>query len=156
MLGYHMLIRTDVQPYFQLKTLTVSRVVIDIATNNAAVVDPILDDIFKSGDTYTKAADALLAYVRYENLTVQCIFKTHAHANHVSGARYPPERAGGETVIGKVFNKTKTLARGIETANAHPAINSGDRPRGAVNSDRRKRCRQLVHPAQRLANSKVA
>ena len=154
--GYHMLIRTHVQPYFQLKTSTVSHVVIDFATNNAAVVNPILDDIFKSGDTYAKAADALLAYVRYENLTVQCIFKTHAHANHVSGARYQPERAGGETVIGKVSKKRKTLARGTETANAHPSINSGDRPRGSVNSDRRKRCRQHVHPAQRLANSREA
>lgn len=154
--GYHMLIRTDVQPYFQLKTLTVSHVVIDIATNNAAVVDPILDDIFKSGDTYTKAADALLAHVIYENLTVQCIFETHVHAHHVSGARYQQERACGETVIRKVFKKRKTRARDTGTANAHPAINSGDRPRGSVNSDRRKRCRQLVHPAQRLANSEVA
>ena len=63
-----MFICTHVQPYFQLKTLMDSQVVIDIATNNAAVVDPVLDDNFKSGDFHTKAADALLAHVRYGTL----------------------------------------------------------------------------------------
>ena len=151
-----MFICTHVQSYFQLKTLMDSQVVIDIATNNAAVVDPVLDDNFKSGDFYTKAADALLAQVRHGNLTVQCIFETHVHAHDTSGANYKQEHAGGETVIRKVFKKRKTRARGTGTANVHPAINSGECPRGGANSGRRKRSRQLAHAAQHLANSEVA
>ena len=88
MLGHHMLICTHVQPYFQLKTLTVSHVVIDIATNNAAVSDPVPDDNFKSGHTDTKAAHALLAYVRPENITVQSMSKTRANTNHMPGVRF--------------------------------------------------------------------
>ena len=116
-------IRTNVQPFFDLKTLTACYIFIDVATNNAAVIDPLVDGDFKSGRTDTKAVDALLAYVRSENLTVQCIVETHAHANHVSGADYQPERAGGETVIRRVFKKRKTRGRDIEMSNAHHAVN---------------------------------
>ena len=65
-------------------------------------------------------------------------------------------QVGGETVIRNVFKKRKTCARGTGTANAHPAINSGECPRGGANSGRRKRSRQLAHAAQHLANSEVA
>ena len=90
-----------IQPFFDPKTWTVSYVVSDIATRNAAVIDPVLDYNFKSGHTDTKAADALLAYVKSEKLTVQWILETHAHADHLSGARYLQERAGGKIAIGE-------------------------------------------------------
>ena len=92
---------THIQPFFDPKTWTVSYVVSDIATRNAAVIDPVLDYNFKSGHTDTKAADALLAYVKSEKLTVQWILETHAHADHLSGARYLQERAGGKIAIGE-------------------------------------------------------
>ena len=149
-------IRTHVQPFFDLKTLTVSYVVIDIATNNAAVVDSGLDDNFKSGQTDTKAVAALPACVRYENPAVQFIFKTPADVNYTSCARYQQERAGGETVILNSFKKRKTRVRDTGTNSLHPAINVDKCPRGVATTDRRKQSRQLAHPAQRLANLKAA
>lgn len=92
---------THIQPFFDPKTWTVSYVVSDIATRNAAVIDPVLDYNFKSGHTDTKAADALLAYVKSEKLTVQWILETHAHADHLSGAHYLQERVGGRIAIGE-------------------------------------------------------
>ena len=68
--NYYMPIRTHIQPFFEPETCTVSYVVSDIATRNAAVIDPVLDYNFKSGLTDTKAVDALLAYVKSENLAV--------------------------------------------------------------------------------------
>ena len=128
-------IRTHVQPFFDLKTVTVSYVVIDIATNNAAVVDSGLDDNFKSGQTDTKAVAALPAYVRYENLAVQLIYKAHADVNYMSCARYQQARAGGETVILNSFKKRKTRVRDTGTNNLHPAINVGECPRGIATTD---------------------
>ena len=90
---------TNIQSFFDPKTWTVSYVVSDIATRNAAVIDPVLDYNFKSGHTDTKAVDALLAYVKSEKLTVQWILETHAHADHLSGARYLQEQAGGKIAI---------------------------------------------------------
>ncbi|TWO68026.1 MBL fold metallo-hydrolase [Caenimonas sedimenti] len=93
--------RTQIQAFFDPKTWTVSYVVNDIATREAAVIDPVLDYDFKSGHTDTNAADALLEYVRAEGLTVQWILETHAHADHLSGARYLHERVGGRIAIGE-------------------------------------------------------
>ena len=88
-----------IQPFFDPSTWTVSYVVSDIATKNAAVIDPVLDYNFKSGHTDTNAADALLAHIQSEKLTVQWILETHAHADHLSGARYLQQRVGGKIAI---------------------------------------------------------
>lgn len=96
-----MSIGTHIQPFFDPKTWTVSYVVTDIATNKAAVIDPVLDFDFKSGHTDTDAVDAVLRYLKTEQLTVQWILETHAHADHLSGARYLQEQVGGQIAIGE-------------------------------------------------------
>jgi glyoxylase-like metal-dependent hydrolase (beta-lactamase superfamily II) len=93
--------RTTIQPFFDPKTWTVSYVVADGVTKHAAVIDPVLDYDFKSGHTDTNAADAVLEYVKAEGLTVQWILETHAHADHLSGARYLQEQVGGQIAIGE-------------------------------------------------------
>jgi glyoxylase-like metal-dependent hydrolase (beta-lactamase superfamily II) len=112
--------RTTVRPFFDNKTWTVSYVVADNAQKIAAVIDPVLDYDFKSGYTSTTSADGLLAYVRAQGLTVQWILETHAHADHLSGARYLQERIGGRIAIGEhirdvqaTFKKVYNLERGF-------------------------------------------
>ncbi|WCM93078.1 MBL fold metallo-hydrolase [Acidovorax sp. NCPPB 2350] len=91
---------TTVQPFFDTATGTVSYVVWDHATRHAAVIDPVLDYDPKAGRTHTASADRLLAYVRGEGLAVQWILETHAHADHLSGARHVQAAAGGQVAIG--------------------------------------------------------
>ncbi|MCC2674140.1 MAG: fold metallo-hydrolase [Ramlibacter sp.] len=93
--------RTTTQAFFDRSTWTVSYVVSDNATLAAAVIDPVLDYDFKSGHTDTKAADQVLAYVRNEGLKVEWILETHAHADHLSAARYMQEHVGGRIAIGE-------------------------------------------------------
>ncbi|MES2226792.1 MAG: MBL fold metallo-hydrolase [Pseudomonadota bacterium] len=93
--------RTTVQSFFDDKTWTVSYVIVDNATRFAAIVDPVLDFDFKSGRTTTVQADKLLAYVRDRGFKVQWILETHAHADHLSGARYLQEQVGGRIAIGE-------------------------------------------------------
>ena len=59
-----------VQPSIDPKTWAVTNVVSHIATKNAVVIDPLLADDSKPGHTDMRAADALLAYIRSENLAV--------------------------------------------------------------------------------------
>lgn len=92
---------TTVQAFFDDKTWTVTYVIVDNATRCAAIVDPVLDFDFKSGRTSTVQADRLLAYVRDHGLQVQWILETHAHADHLSGARYLQEKVGGRIAIGE-------------------------------------------------------
>jgi glyoxylase-like metal-dependent hydrolase (beta-lactamase superfamily II) len=96
-MGSHIII----EPFFDKNTSTVSYVVSDKATRCAAVIDAVLDYDFKSGHTHTGSADSVLAYLQQNALTVQWILETHAHADHLSGARYLQERVGGRIAIGE-------------------------------------------------------
>ncbi len=93
--------KTIIEAFFDDKTWTVSYVVVDKATKCAAIVDPVLDFDFKSGRTTTVQADKVLAYVAANGLKVQWILETHAHADHLSGARYLQEKVGGRIAIGE-------------------------------------------------------
>lgn len=93
--------RTTTQGFFDPHTWTVSYVIWDDATGRAAVIDPVLDYDFKSGHTSTASADRLLAYVREKGLQVDWILETHAHADHLSGARYVQAQVGGLIAIGE-------------------------------------------------------
>lgn len=92
--------RTTVHPFFDDKTWTVSYVIVDNPTRCAAIVDPVLDFDFRSGRTTTVQADKVLAYIGDRGLRVQWILETHAHADHLSGARYLQEKVGGRIAIG--------------------------------------------------------
>jgi glyoxylase-like metal-dependent hydrolase (beta-lactamase superfamily II) len=112
--------QTTIKSFFDPGTWTVSHVVSDNATKMAAVIDPVLDFDFKSGSTATRSADEVLAYVREAGLTVQWILETHAHADHLSSARYVQQQAGGRIAIGEnirqvqaVFKKLYNLERGF-------------------------------------------
>lgn len=111
---------TTTQAFFDPGTWTVSYVVWDHATRHAAVIDPVLDYDFKSGHTGTASADRVLACVAEQGLTVDWILETHAHADHLSGARYLQERVGGRIAIGEniravqaTFKKIYNLERGF-------------------------------------------
>ena len=92
---------TSVQAFFDEKTWTVSYVIVDTATRCAAIVDPVLDFDFKSGRTGSIQADKVLAYILGQGLKVQWILETHAHADHLSAARYLQEKVGGRIAIGE-------------------------------------------------------
>ena len=93
--------RTTTQAFFDPKTWTVTYVVWDRATLRAAVIDPVLDYDFKSGHTSSSSADQVLACVAEHSLQVDWILETHAHADHLSGARFLQQRVGGRIAIGE-------------------------------------------------------
>jgi glyoxylase-like metal-dependent hydrolase (beta-lactamase superfamily II) len=111
--GDSMSARITVQAFFDDKTATVSYVVSDDPCLAAAIIDPVLDFDFKSGHTGTKAADAVLAYVHARRLTVQWILETHAHADHLSGARYLQEQVGGRIAIGARIREVQAVFKEI-------------------------------------------
>ncbi len=93
--------RLSTQAFFDPATWTVTYVVPSTATRHAAIIDPVLDYDFKSGQTSTTSADQVLAYLKTYDLTVEWILETHAHADHLSGAHYLKEQVGGAATINK-------------------------------------------------------
>jgi glyoxylase-like metal-dependent hydrolase (beta-lactamase superfamily II) len=112
--------RATIQAFYDSTTSTVTYVVWDRATRQAAIIDPVLDYDYKSGHTRTESADRVRAYLADERLAVQWILETHAHADHLSAARYLKERVGGRIAIGEniravqaTFKKLFNLERGF-------------------------------------------
>jgi len=102
---------TTTQAFFDPVTGTVSYVIWDHATKHAAIIDPVLGYDFKSGHTSTACADRLLAYVRAQALQVDWILETHAHADHLSGARHVQSQAGGRIAIGEHIRTVQATFR---------------------------------------------
>ena len=86
----------DVKAFFDPATFTVSYVVSDPETDFTALIDPVLDYDPKSGRTQTTSADALIAYVHKQGLSVDWILETHIHADHLSAAVYLRQQLGAK------------------------------------------------------------
>ncbi len=110
-----------VHTLFDKETSTATHLVWDPKSKRAAIVDPVLDYDPKSGRTKTASADALIAKVETEGLTVDWILETHVHADHLTAAPYLKQRLGGQIGIGdrigevqgtfkKVFNVEQDFA----------------------------------------------
>jgi glyoxylase-like metal-dependent hydrolase (beta-lactamase superfamily II) len=94
-------LRPEIASFFDPATFTVTYVVRDPATREAAIIDPVLDFDPNSGRTATASADAVIEYVNSHNLKVIWLLETHAHADHFSAAPYLQERLGGTIAIGE-------------------------------------------------------
>jgi glyoxylase-like metal-dependent hydrolase (beta-lactamase superfamily II) len=91
----------QVDAFFERRTCSIQYVVSDPATRCCALIDPVLDYDEKSGSVATVSADALLAFVRDHDLTVEWILDTHPHADHFSACGYLKDRTGAKTAIGE-------------------------------------------------------
>lgn len=93
--------RPQVTTFFHEDTFTATHVVADPQTKRAAIVDSVLDFDSASGRTSTEAADELIGFVRDNDLAVDWLIETHAHADHLSAAPYLQEKLGGKLAIGR-------------------------------------------------------
>jgi len=91
----------SVHAQFDKSTNTISYVVWDPATAQAAIIDPVLDYDHRSGRASHRSADALLAFVAEQGLSVAWILETHAHADHLSAAPWLKEKTGAPIGIGE-------------------------------------------------------
>ena len=90
----------EIASFFDPATYTVTYIVSDPATGEAAIVDSVLDFDPNSGRTATASADKVIDYVTSHNLKVIWLLETHAHADHFSAAPYLQEKLGGQIAIG--------------------------------------------------------
>ncbi|MDP1558334.1 MAG: MBL fold metallo-hydrolase [Nitrosomonas sp.] len=90
----------NIKTFFDKATWTVSHIVFDRQGGSCAIIDPVLDYDPKSGRTSTQSADKLIKFIKDQQLTVEWILETHAHADHLSSAHYLKKKLGGKTAIG--------------------------------------------------------
>lgn len=102
-----------VQPFFDNDTSTFTYVVDNGPGTACAVIDSVLDYDPKSGRTSTAGADAVIAYVKNNQLKTEWLLETHAHADHLSAAPYLKRTLGGKIAIGEAIKTVQGVFKKI-------------------------------------------
>ena len=100
-----------VQSFFDENTNTFSYVVVDPISRHCAIIDSVLDYDAASATTKAQHADAMIAYIQHQQLTVQWILETHVHADHLTASQYLKQQLGGKIAISdKIKDVQQTFA----------------------------------------------
>lgn len=90
----------EVKSFYDPVSSTFSYVVHSGHGSVCAVLDSVLDFDIKWGRTSTNSADKIIEFVKENSLEVEWLLETHAHADHVSAARYLKSKLGGKIAVG--------------------------------------------------------
>ena len=111
-----MQVRPDVKAFFDQDTETFSYVVRDPGSQACAVVDSVLNIDYASGTVTHEGADAMIAWIRDQQLTLEWLIETHVHADHLTAAPYIQEALGGKIGIGTNITEVQEVFAGIYNA----------------------------------------
>lgn len=101
--------RPFIQSFFDEATFTVTYLVGDPATKQAAVIDPVLDFDPASGRVTTTSVEAVLAAAKDGGWAIAWVLETHAHADHLSAAPVIKARTGARVGIGADIGKVQQV-----------------------------------------------
>lgn len=102
-----------VKNFFDKDTWTVTYVVYEAVGSPAIIIDSVLNYDPKSGRTQTHSADAVTQFVKENQLHIEWILETHAHADHLTAAPYLQQELGGKIAIGNGIQQVQKVFRGI-------------------------------------------
>ncbi|RUO46908.1 MBL fold metallo-hydrolase [Pseudidiomarina aquimaris] len=105
--------QAQVKAFLDDDSETFSYVVWDAASQAAVIIDPVLDFDYKSGRTKTTGAQRLIDFVRTNNLQLEWILETHAHADHLSAAPFVKSELGGRIGIGEHIQDVQKIFKEV-------------------------------------------
>jgi glyoxylase-like metal-dependent hydrolase (beta-lactamase superfamily II) len=107
-----------IHAFFDEPTNTVSYIVADPATRQAAFIDPVLDYDANASMVDTRSVEAMLCAAKDRGYTVAWTLETHAHADHLSGSPYVKAKTGAKIGIGEHIKDVQRIFR--------PVFDAGD------------------------------
>lgn len=105
-----------IHSFFDEPTNTVSYLVADASSKQAAVIDPVLNYDHKSGEASVASANLILHKALIENYSIIMVLETHVHADHLSGAPYIKLKTGAKVAIGERIKDVQQIFRPIFNA----------------------------------------
>ena len=102
-----------IKPFYDPVTYTLTYVVWDPQTEDAIVIDPVLDYDALSSQTSTARADEVTAFVRAQGLRLRYILETHAHADHLSGSQLLKRRFEAPIAIGEKITEVQKVFKNV-------------------------------------------
>lgn len=88
----------EIEAFFDSRTNTVTYLLFDALTQDAVVIDPVLDYNGSASEIFTESLDKLCAVIESRGLKLRMILETHAHADHLSGAQMLKKKFSQATV----------------------------------------------------------
>ena len=102
-----------IEAFFDEPTNTVTYLVADPATGDAAVIDPVHDYDPASGEVDSVSVDRVLASAEAHGWRIVMVLETHAHADHLSGAPLIKARTGAWIGIGEHIRDVQKIFRPV-------------------------------------------
>ena len=102
-----------IEAFFDEPTNTVTYLVADPATDEAAVIDPVHDYDPASGVIDSASVDRVLAAADSHDWRIVMVLETHAHADHLSGAPLIKARTGAWVGIGEHIRDVQKMFRPV-------------------------------------------
>lgn len=102
-----------IQAFFDEPTNTISYLVGDPLTRDAAVIDPVLDFDLPSGEVDTRSVEHILDFAAKHDWRIVMVLETHAHADHLSGAPFIKARTGAWIGIGEHIRDVQKIFRPV-------------------------------------------
>ncbi len=106
----------DIKGFFDPATATVTYLLADKETGQAAIIDPVLDYEPKAARISTASINAVMAEAKARKLSIAYVLETHAHADHLSAGSHVREHTGAKIVIGAAITKVQALFKTIFNA----------------------------------------
>jgi glyoxylase-like metal-dependent hydrolase (beta-lactamase superfamily II) len=103
----------EVESFFDPETWTFTYVVSAGKGSSCVVIDSVLNYDSNSGRTTTHSADQVIKFIRDNQLKLEWILETHAHADHLTAAPYLQEKLGGKLVIGDHIVNVQNVFKGV-------------------------------------------
>jgi glyoxylase-like metal-dependent hydrolase (beta-lactamase superfamily II) len=105
--------RADVKAFFDPETWTFTYVVYVGKKSPCVVIDSVLNYDPKSGRASTRSADEVIGFIQNEQLQLDWILETHAHADHLTAAPYIQSKLGGKIVIGERITNVQNVFKDV-------------------------------------------
>lgn len=102
-----------IHAFFDEPTNTISYIVADPLTKQAAVIDPVLDYDPNSGEVDIRSVKAILEASEEHGFAIVWTLETHAHADHLSGSPYIKAKTGAKIGIGEHIKDVQRIFRPV-------------------------------------------
>ena len=105
--------KPHIEPFFDEPTNTISYLVADPGTGDAAVIDPVLDFDLASGGADTRSAERIIAAADAHGWRIGLVLETHVHADHLSAAPFIKAKTGALIGIGEHIRDVQKIFRPV-------------------------------------------
>lgn len=101
----------EIRGFFDDQTNTITYLIWDPVSREAAVIDPVLDYDPAAGTVDTRSAERVLQAAAEQGLKITHVLETHAHADHLSAAPLFKAKTGARIGIGAKIRDVQKVFR---------------------------------------------